>query len=1023
MIFSLLSSVCKNGRGPRTKWFCSSPESAFSHHWPPLFMKPIRILIPLLSLAFQAMAATPNTNINDSETTQIIYPEVAVPVNAGAPGQNQLLLNCLRADNLCQRFYLRFDLSAVKGGITGARLRLTTNYWQNPTTLHAFQVYALNENDDSWAEDQITWNNSPAKAADGSMDPKQSTLAGTWNFPAGIGDVASPKGSRQVSFGSDELTQLLRLHEGKKISLVVDNSTTRNSGNSCFFGPKEDDERLRPALEVFTMAASGLAAAPIKTEDVGPSGQVTEGQARFTVITPACIRIEYVPKDAPGGFVDDPTLFAINRKARFPMAKISRSGGVLTINTGRMKLEYHDNGQPPEAGNMSITFPMNSSDAGQAVSFGRWSPGDQDANNLGGPLRTLDNMAGPQPLPNGLLSRSGWALIDDSGKPLLKDGWVRQRPGGMSLDAARTPEMAVNKSLDWYVFAYGHDYKSAFAALKDISGPAAMPRRYTLGSWYCRWFKYSADDFRNIVQEYRDNDFPLDVLVMDMDWHTENASVGYGHAGMLGWTGYTWNKELIPDPKKLLDEFHKDGIFVTLNDHPADGVRNHENVYPSFMKMLPSGTPENPPFDAGNPGYMNAFFQAAHVPIENDGVDFWWVDWQQDYIYPSVLGVPGLPNTPWLNYLYYHHSEAGGRRGQGFSRWGGWGDQRNPSYFSGDARANWDMLAFEVPFTIASGNAGCFFWAHDTGGFAGDRNPETYTRWVQFCALSASLRLHSVGADLDRRPWLWGEPFVTAMRAAFHLRSELMPYIYTSVRECYDQMTPLLRPMYLDFPEMESAYSHKGQYLLGDNLLVAPIVKPAAGTDSTAEQTVWFPPGVWYDYFSGKKFVAGPQGQEQTIRADISQIPLYVRAGVPLVKQMPTLRMTSSPLDKVVVRAFPGVDGATGSSSLYEDDGVTDGYQNNQFARTPIQYMNKGGAIHIIIGPAVGRFAGQLASRAYRIELPGTTPARSVLVNGRPVTSASVTYDSQLSMNRIEIGAFPITQQLDIMVQAADSQN
>ncbi len=105
------------------------------------------------------------------------------------------------------------------------------------------------------------------------------------------------------------------------------------------------------------------------------------------------------------------------------------------------------------------------------------------------------------------------------------------------------------------------------------------------------------------------------------------------------------------------------------------------------------------------------------------GVDFWWLDWQQNYLYPEVRGYRST-SLQWINELYYRETERKGLRGAGYSRWAGWGDHRHPIQFSGDAQANWEMLAFEVKLTAASGNAGCYYWAHDIGGFRGDPNPE-----------------------------------------------------------------------------------------------------------------------------------------------------------------------------------------------------------------------------------------------------------------------------------------------------------
>jgi len=428
-----------------------------------------------------------------------------------------------------------------------------------------------------------------------------------------------------------------------------------------------------------------------------------------------------------------------------------------------------------------------------------------------------------------------------------------------------------------------------------------MVRKSILGSWYCRWRDYTSDDFLQIVSEYKEHDFPLDIMVMDMGWHRMNATYGYGHAGMLGWTGYSWNKKLIPDPEDLLNKLHNDRIFVSLNDHPHDGIRNHEDCYPDFMRALgkdPS-TNENLPFKIGDRAYTNAFFKYGHQPLGKMGIDFWWVDWQQDHIYPYVFGYPNLRFLPWLNYLYFKNSEENGNRGLGFSRWGGWGDQKHPIEFSGDIKSTWQSLKFEVAFTANSGNAGCFFWAHDLGGFYGDRNPELYTRWVQFGLTNSTLRVHSCGENLDRRPWLWGENEEKSMRIIYHLRSQLIPYIYSSVWQCNHQSLSLLRPMYLEYPNDSNAYQNPQEYLFGDNFLSAPIVSPGIGPNKLAKQKVWFPAGTWYNIFSNEKHEGS---KTDSVSADLDKFPFYVRGGYPIPMQTYTARMTTEPLKNLIIR-------------------------------------------------------------------------------------------------------------------------
>ncbi|MFA6291413.1 MAG: TIM-barrel domain-containing protein [Victivallales bacterium] len=718
-----------------------------------------------------------------------------------------------------------------------------------------------------------------------------------------------------------------------------------------------------------------------------------KGSARFTVIDAACVRMEY---SAEYGFTDEPTLFAFNRQARCDNTRISSSANALTIETDRIRIDYHEDGKPFHAGNLRVAV----LEDGREI---HWTPGMKNERNLGGPLPTLDGLGDEVPLPDGLLSRDGWHLIDDSGKPVLADGWIQQRRG------------SAKSGFDWYFFGYGSDYKAAFSALAAISGKAPLPRRHVFGSWYCRWHKYTADDFRAIVNEYRDHDFPLDIMVMDMDWHTlEDATTGYGHANMLGWTGYTWNKKLIPDPEGLLKEFRDDGIFVTLNDHPCDGVREHEECYEHFMKLAgkrPEGR-KNLPYDAGDPRYMEAFFKAALDPLEKQGIDFWWVDWQQDYVYPYVRGVPNLRHLPWLNYLYYKNSERSGRRGQAFSRWGGWGDHRHPIHFSGDATANWKMLAFEIPFTLASGNTGCFFWAHDIGGFYGERDPEAYVRWVQFGALSASLRLHSTGDKLDRRPWLWGEQMEGAMRSAFHLRVKLFPYIYTGVRQCHDKCLPLLRPLYLEYPNAEESYRYRHQYLFGENIFVSPVITKGAGPDFVAEKTVWFPPDSrWYNIFSGERFEGG---NEVTVKAAIDEIPLYARAGTPIPMQPYTPRMSDTSMETLTVRCYPGEEG---ESVLYEDDGQTDGYLKGKCAWTKLYYRRCGNKTVVKVEPSQGRFKGQPRLRKYRIELPCTRKATSATLDDSPV---AFEYDESSWMNIVTVPARAVGKAVEVTVETVE---
>lgn len=699
------------------------------------------------------------------------------------------------------------------------------------------------------------------------------------------------------------------------------------------------------------------------------------GNTRFTIVTPMCIRIEYAEN---GNFVNDRTFFAENRSTFCTDFEVTRNEKEILINTGVIKLRYTPNGNFFSRDNLNAVIKKGNSEV-------EWFPGKTNEQNLGGTLTTLDGVEHAMKVNDGLLSRDGWYLIDDSGQKILKNDWVAERP--------------FDSKIDWYLFGYGTEYVKALQSLTAISGNVPIVRKHVLGSWYCRWHDYTADDFREIVKEYKLHDFPLDIMVMDMGWHRMDATYGYGHAGMLGWTGFSWNKKLIPDPAGMLKEFKNDHIYVTLNVHPHDGIRDHEDMYPEFMQALGKdpATKENLPFNAGDKKYMDAYFKYAHEPNEKIGVDFWWIDWQQDHIYPYVFGYPNLKHLTWLNYLYYRNSEKGNKRGLGFSRWGGWGDQKHPIHFSGDLNSSWETLKFEVPFTANSGNVGCFFWAHDLGGFCGKRNPEQFARWMQFGLTNATFRIHSAGEDLDRRPWLWGADIEKSIKIIYHFRSQLIPYIYSSIWQCYSQTLPLLRPMYLEYPRDENAFSNPQEFLFGDNILSAPVVTPGVGPDKVAKQKVWFPEGSWYNIFSNEKYDGT---RTDSVSANLYEFPLYVRGGRPIPMQPYSQRMTSEPLKNLIIFCYPGEKSEENQYDFYEDDGQTNDYLRGKYAITTLKYKRTNDKTIITIMGTKGEYTGQSTTRAYQVELVCTQKATKAFVDGKSVKAQ---YDNINYKNIIRI--------------------
>jgi alpha-glucosidase len=681
------------------------------------------------------------------------------------------------------------------------------------------------------------------------------------------------------------------------------------------------------------VAAAG---APRVAGRAQPEAIVQEGTARFTVLTPTLLRLEYA---ADGEFEDRPSLFAVQRQLPVPRFTQSKEGPWLKIETDRLRLKYRADEGRFDVENLAIEV------LGGEKPI-EWRPGMPNEGNLGGTVRTLDQCRGPLDLGEGVLSRDGWYLLDDSDSVVLdgeEDPWPTVRPEG--------------ERTDYYFFGYGQGYARALSDLVAVGGPIPLPPRFALGSWYSRYWPYTASDFVGIADGYREQAYPLDVMVIDMDWHLE------------GWTGYTWNRELIPEPERLLGHLHNRGLHVTLNLHPHSGVGPHEEAYPQFARAMgvDPETKQPIPFDIADPRYVENYFKLLHHPLEKQGVDFWWVDWQQE----RTTKIPGLDPLFWLNHLHFHDRarEGTGRRGLVLSRWGGWGNHRYPVQFSGDTESTWKVLEFLVPFTSTAGNVGAAYWSHDLGGHwssKGRVDPELYARWLQFGAFSAAMRVHSTrDPENDRRPWLYDKEFEMGAHVSYDLRYRLMPYIYTMARKTYETGLPLNRPMYLHHPTESIAYEAPEQFYFGDDLIVAPAVEPGCGRTKMADVEVWLPGGTWYDLLTDVRY-EGPV--ETLIKTRLDRIPVFVRGGQPIPMHPEGKLNTQGPVDPLVVRVYPGPEGET---ILYEDDGESEDYQKpGGFAKTRITYTpdEDSGASEVVIHPVEGGYRGMPQMRTVILE-------------------------------------------------------
>ena len=630
---------------------------------------------------------------------------------------------------------------------------------------------------------------------------------------------------------------------------------------------------------------------------------------RIGLITESLIRLEWSDS---GEFEDRATLMAVDR-AFLPSGAVDYTtgerDGMLVVETPALRLTYDRKPFSKEG----LTIVVKGVPDSQ---FNTWHYGDDPKGNLGGTARTLDEADGAIPLGQGVISRDGWAVLDDSASNVfvtadadgnLPDGVVAY--GGIGV-APRD-----HRETDIYFFGYGRRYREAVHDFQKLSGPAPLLPRYALGNWWSRYYRYSEEEYLDLMDRFKREGIPFTTSVIDMDWHLVNdVDPKYGS----GWTGYTWNPKLFPDPKRFLDGLHERGLRTTVNIHPRDGIRAFEKPYAKAAATVGVDAEAQEPveFDLTNPKFVQAYFDMHH-DLEADGIDFWWIDWQQG----GVTRQPGLDPLWVLNHMHYCDSARDGRWPLTFSRFAGPGSQRYPVGFSGDTVITWKSLKFQPYFTSTASNIGYGWWSHDIGGHMfGYRDEELEARWYQLGAFSPINRLHSSCSPFSgKEPWNFHEPVRSAMVDVLRLRQALMPYLYTMNWRAAVDGDPIVEPMYWANPNLGESYEVPDEFRFGTELVVAPVVDPMDKVSMRGKADAWLPQGDWFDFFDGRRYTAAdPAGRRLAVWRTIDRIPVFAKAGgiVPMQSD-PLSDMTVNPraLDVVV---FPGADG---SFAMREDSG------------------------------------------------------------------------------------------------------
>ncbi len=496
-----------------------------------------------------------------------------------------------------------------------------------------------------------------------------------------------------------------------------------------------------------------------------------------------------------------------------------------------------------------------------------------------------------------------------------------------------------------YIFA-GPSMASILRDYTWLTGRTPLPPIWALGHHQCRWHQYSQEQTLALAAKYRDLQIPVDVLWLDIDY-------------MDGYRVFTWNEGLFPSPEAMLEQLKSEGIRVVTIIDPGVKFDPGYEVFDSGLARDVFCKTEGGDIYIGQvwPG------NTAFPDFVNAEARDWWGDLNAKHVQSGLAGIWNDMNEPAtgdipaermrfgngeFNHERYHNAYAllmamgtvqGLRKSMPelrtfvLSRAGSPGIQRYAANWLGDNMSRWDHLWLSIPMGSGLSISGQSFVGADIGGFGEDSNPELLARWIQYGALTPFARNHNVAGQIDQYPWSFGPEVLEIYRSAVNLRYQLMPYLYSAFVKASVTGAPIQRPLIFDYQYDSDVKETDDQYLLGDQILVAPITEPKA-----IERGVYLPAGEWFDWHLGESLVSS--GERLRVSAPSGHIPVFVKAGsvIPLWQGAPLTTADHYP-EEIELRVFvPSIDCRV-ESWFQEDDGLTFGALRGEKVVTEVELV------------------------------------------------------------------------------------
>ena len=661
---------------------------------------------------------------------------------------------------------------------------------------------------------------------------------------------------------------------------------------------------------------------------------------RITILTDILVRFEY---SDTGNFENRPTELVKFRRFDVPKFTKKEDEQFLVINTNYFKIEYTKN-RPFYGSKVTpdqfLKVTLNNTDK-------FWYFDHPEARNFKGSAISLDDADGSVSYEKGLYSTDGFVSLDDS------ESLIFNRDGSLGRRA--------DKRIDTYVFLYRKDFGFCLRDYFRLTGKPAMIPRYALGIWWNKDFPYTTKDIENLIWEFNSRELPLSVMLLSRYWHILYEGT---------YSGFTFNYDLINNPKYLIDFLHKKKIRVGLSVDPSGGIHPDELAYERFKTAAEYQETGLIPFNAFNKTMMNAYFDELIKPLNDLGIDFYWNDY---YNTRDLLTLRALNH-----YHFNDYKQSDKKRGMILARNGLIAAHKYPVLYSGYTRVSWHNLSLIPEYNLTSSNIGISWWSHDIGGFKdGVEEPELYMRFVQLGTYSPILRLSSGESHFYKRePWLWDAKTLTVVKEYLQLRHRLIPYLYTEAYKYYKTGLPVIQPVYYKYPEIYDEPLYRKEYYLGSELFIAPITGKKDVLMNRTVVRIFLPNGVWYDFKTGKKFIGG---RRYVSFFKDEEYPVFAKKGtiIPMaILDNEDINNVEAP-KKMEIHIFPG---KSNTYKLYEDDGSSSLFEKGFYLITDIDYNYQANNFTAIIRPTEGKKGIIPDMRSYKVRFRNTRQATEVIL-------------------------------------------